>query len=90
MQGIGMVGVLVEDNYVQGCGWHDVEKSWETGGIKLHQMRHTLVRRNIINGTIGAPGIWLDFNLVNARLTKNIITGVRSDSYGGIFIEASF
>jgi len=90
MQGLGLIGGLIEDNYVQDAGWHDVEKLWETGGMKLHYLKHTLVRRNVIYRTIGAPGLWVDHSNANTRLTQNIIVGVRSKSYGGIFLEASY
>lgn len=90
MQGLGLICGLIEDNYVQDAGWHDVEKLWETGGMKLHYLKHALVRRNVIRGTIGAPGLWADHSNANARITQNVIVGVRSASYGGIFLEASY
>jgi len=90
MQGLGITCALIEDNYIQDCCWHNVEQLWEAAAIKLHWMKHTLVRRNIVNRTIGAPGIWLDHSIANVRLTKNIIVGVQSPAYGGIFLEASY
>ncbi len=90
MQGLGITCALIEDNYVQDCCWHNVEQLWEAAAIKLHWMKHSLVRRNVVNRTIGAPGIWLDHSIANVRLTENIIVGVHSPSYGGIFLEASY
>ena len=88
MQGLGVIAGLVEDNYSHGCGWHRVQPYCETGGIKLHYNKHTLIRRNLVHGTIDAPGIWIDHSNANTRLTANVVVGARS-TWGGIFFEAS-
>ncbi len=90
MQGLGLIGGWIEGNYVQDCCWHDVEKLWEAAAIKLHWDKHILVRRNVVDGTIGAPGIWVDHSNTNVRVTQNIVVRVRSAAYGGIFFEASY
>ena len=89
MQGCGLIGGLMEDNYAAGCGWQNVEGLWETAGIKLIYMKHVLVRRNVVHGTIGASGMWLDQVNTNSRVTENVIVGAKT-VYGGIFFEASF
>ncbi len=46
----------------------------ETGGIKLHLTKNTVIRNNLIRDNYGwAPGIWLDNNNDNARVTGNLI-----------------
>lgn len=90
MQGLGLFGCLVEGNFSSGCGWQRVEHYMETGGIKLHYVKHSLVRRNVVQGTIDAPGIWIDHSNANTRLTQNIVVGARCRNWGGIFFEASY
>ncbi|MEJ5359007.1 MAG: PHP domain-containing protein, partial [Desulfobacterales bacterium] len=80
---------LVEDNLIERCGWHCVERIYENAGIKLHLVRDGLVRRNIVRDTGYGPGIWLDFNNINARITQNVVLNVKSALFGGIFVEAS-
>ena len=89
LSGMGLVGCLLEDNYFSGCGWHNVEGWYANGGIKVLWTKYILVRRNVVHGTIGAPGIWMDHSNVNCRLTQNIVTGVRS-GVGGVFLEATY
>jgi hypothetical protein len=50
--------------------------------------RDLLVRHNLIRDTIEAPGIWLDWDDVNTRVTQNVIVDSRAQS-GGVFMEAS-
>jgi hypothetical protein len=79
---------LVEHNHIWNIGWQNVELYWETAGIKLLITNHCLVRRNVIHNTLDAPGIWLDWDNKNSRVTQNIIYDIRSVQ-GGVFIEAS-
>lgn len=80
--------MLVEDNLLADNGWHDFERLWESAAIKMHWAKDCLYRRNLIKGTIGASGIWLDFGIKNCRITQNAILGVKS-IFGGVFIEAA-
>jgi hypothetical protein len=80
--------VLVEDNLIIGAGWHGVERMWESAAIKQHLCKDCLYRRNIIEGSQDATGIWLDNGIENTRVTQNLITDTRS-GFGGIFIEYS-
>ncbi len=50
--------------------------------------RLTLIRRNLIQDLVGAPGIWMDYANVNSRRTQNVVVGVQT-IHGGIFMEAS-
>lgn len=89
MSGLGTIGMLIEDNYSSGCGWQACSGLWETGGIKLLYVKHSLIRRNVVQGTIDAAGLWVDHSAANTRITQNIITGAKTKS-GGIFLEASY
>jgi hypothetical protein len=62
----------------------------ETGGIKLHYLKHVLVRRNRVYDTIDAPGLWIDHSNANARVTQNMVIGADSPRWGGIFLEATY
>ena len=79
---------LIEANVIRRCGWHNIWPLYETGGIKVHCTRSSLLWRNLVTDTVGAPGIWMDYANVNSRCSANVI--VNADcSNGGIFMEAS-
>jgi hypothetical protein len=79
---------LIEDNVIRRCGWHDVWRLYECGGIKVHCTQSCLVRRNLVTDTIGAPGIWMDYANVNSRCSGNVVVNCQCET-GGIFMEAS-
>lgn len=88
LEGKQIMRTLIEDNIIRRCGWHDVWRLYETGGIKVHCTRSCVLRHNLVTDTIGAPGIWMDYANVNSRCTANVI--VNADcSNGGIFMEGS-
>lgn len=89
LQGQRGIYYLVEDNLFENIGWHDVEHGWESGAIKLHLSRHTLIRRNVFRNIVHAPGIWLDYLASeNCRITQNVFTGITT-ARGAIYIEVS-
>jgi len=88
IQGLTVKNALVENNRIHHCGWQDVQRYWETGAIKLLLNNGTLVRRNIITDIEAAPGIWMDYNNKNTRVTQNVLANIESCN-GAIFIEAS-
>ncbi|MCK4291695.1 MAG: right-handed parallel beta-helix repeat-containing protein [Planctomycetes bacterium] len=88
IQGLTVKNALVENNRIHHCGWQNVQRYWETGAIKLLLNNGTLVRRNIITDIQAAPGIWLDYNNINSRVTQNVLANIQSVN-GAIFIEAS-
>ena len=88
IQGLLVKNGLVENNRIHHCGWQDVQRYWETGAIKLLLNRGTLVRKNFITDIEAAPGIWMDYNNINSRVTQNILANIESVN-GAIFIEAS-
>ena len=86
--GLGAVQMLVEDNLIQGTGWQKMELSWEAGGLKFHNTRNSLSRRNIVAKTFRADHIWLDVGNMNNRITQNLfLDGIEQRE--AIFIECS-
>jgi hypothetical protein len=86
--GLFVSGMLIEDNLIVGTGWQRMELSWEAGGIKVHEARDSLIRRNVIKGSIGCDSLWMDVDNANCRVTSNLfIDGV--DSREHVFIECS-
>lgn len=81
-------GILIEDNLIQGTGWQRMELSWEAGGLKAHNCRDSLFRRNIFRDTIRADHLWLDVDNRNNRITGNLfLNGIEQRE--AIFIEYS-
>jgi hypothetical protein len=89
IQGLAVRRALVEENWVHDSGWWDVEKLWETGGIKLLINESTLVQRNRIERITGGGGIWLDWNNKNSRVTRNLVVDTHPCCNSSIFVEAS-
>lgn len=90
--GIAAVGnnahTLVEDNTIERIGDKDIERIWETGGLKFHTCDSVLIRRNVFRHIRHAPGLWLDYLNRNCRITGNIFADIES-IHGGIYIEVS-
>jgi hypothetical protein len=89
LAGMGVQETLVEHNLVENVGWQNVELMWESGGIKLHTAKSCLLRGNVIRHLRYAPGIWLDYDNTNTRVTGNLIGDVQETVRGGIYLEAS-
>jgi alpha-L-arabinofuranosidase len=88
IEGTGIQHTLIEENRISGCGWQRAQYIWETGGIKVHCTVGTLLRKNLIQDSIDAPGIWMDYENQNSRCTQNVVIRAGADQ-GGIFMEAS-
>jgi hypothetical protein len=90
--GIAAVGnnahSLVEDNLIERIGNKNIERIWETGGLKFHTCDTVLIRRNIFRHIRHAPGLWLDYLNKNCRVTGNVFTDIEA-IHGGIYIEVS-
>ena len=82
-------GLLIEDNVLERNAFHDVERLYETAGIKTHNNIRCLIRRNLILDTRHGAGIWMDWNNQFSRCSQNIIAGTHT-IHGGIFVEASY
>lgn len=87
--GMAVQDTLIDSNLIEHVGWQDVELSWETGGIKLHQAVNCLLCRNVIRHTIHAEAIWLDYKNSNTRITGNVMGDNLETLRGGIYLEAS-
>jgi hypothetical protein len=87
--GMAVQDTLIDSNLIEHVGYQDVELSWETGGIKLHQAVNCLLRRNVIRHTIHAEAIWLDYKNSNTRITGNVMGDNLETLRGGIYLEAS-
>jgi len=88
IEGLNNCGMLIENNRIYRTGFYDVDRSFVTGAMKICRVRDSVLRGNVIDSTTGAPGIWLDYGIVNSRVTRNVISNVVS-SNGAIFMEAS-
>ena len=87
--GIAATHTLVEDNIIENIGWQDTERSWESAGIKFHETENNVFRNNIIRKVIYAPGLWLDYDCSNTRITNNIICNIHKTRRAAIYLEAS-
>ena len=81
--------LLVEGNVVRRAAYHDVERLYETAGIKTHLNTNCLIRGNLVADTLHGPGIWMDYTNANSRCCRNVVVGTRTKWHGGIFVEAS-
>jgi hypothetical protein len=79
---------LIEDNVLLDFGWQRVVDWHDNGGMKLLTCTSTLVRHNLVRGGIDSPGIWVDWDADNCRVTQNVVLDVVHPG-GGIFLEAS-
>ena len=79
---------LVEDNTVERIGAMQIERIWETAGLKFHVCDGVLIRRNVFRHIRGAPGLWLDYTNRNSRVTGNVFADIES-IHGGVYIEVS-
>ena len=80
--------LLIEDNLIQGTGWQKMELSWEAGGIKVHNCKNSVIRRNIFTKTLRADHLWMDVGNENNRITQNLfLDGIEQRE--AIFIECS-
>ena len=89
LAGMGVQETLVESNLIEQVGWQNVELMWESGGIKLRVTKNCLLRNNVIRHLSYAPGIWLDYQNANTRVTGNLIGDLKETLRGGIYLEAS-
>ena len=79
---------LVEDNLIERIGSKNIERIWETGGLKFHTCDSVLIQRNIFRHIRHAPGLWLDYLNKNCRVTGNVFTDIEA-IHGGVYLEVS-
>ena len=80
--------MLVEDNLIEHCCWHDAERMYESAGVKFHHARNMLFRRNVIRHLPHGCGVWLDCGNINDRITANTFADIASVS-GAIHFEGN-
>ena len=79
---------VIEDNVLEHIGWQNVELGYDNGGMKLLVCRNLLVRHNLMRDITAAPGVWLDWDNVNCRVTQNVCLDIQNAG-GAVFIEAA-
>lgn len=87
--GVNAVNTLIESCLIENIGWHNVERTWESAGIKIHGTRNNVISNSVIRNVSYGPGIWFDYECNNSRITNNLIMNVNYTVRGGIYIEAS-
>ena len=88
LQGTVVPRCLVADNHIHDCGWQEVERYWETAGIKILILNASVVQGNHIHHCHAAPGIWIDHSNWNSRVCRNLLHDITATT-GAIFFEAS-
>lgn len=87
--GVGHVdGVLVEHNLVERIGQPNIERIWESAGLKMHTTIDLLIRRNVFRNIIDGAGIWLDYLNENSRITENVFHDIVA-LHPAIYVEVS-
>ena len=61
-------------------------KRWEQAGVKCHKMENGLIEKNYIALNHHSPGIWLDNEFPNSRISRNVI---HDNGTHGLFLEMS-
>jgi hypothetical protein len=79
--------LLVEDNLVTDCSTMPITDHCESAGIKFHRTEHSLFRRNVVLNTPYGPGLWLDGEILNTRITQNLIANTLHPQWGAVFLE---
>ena len=74
--------VILRNNYLKFSGI----KRWEQGGIKCHKMENGLIEGNYIAYNHHSPGIWLDNEFPDSRISRNVI---HDNGTQGLFLEMS-
>ena len=93
--------LLIEDNLITDNCWMRVGRHWESGGVKIHGVEESVIRRNVILRTgmavppedpghfASAASLWFDGHTYNTRITQNVIAGHGKTPLGMIFMEMS-
>jgi len=89
ISGLNAVNTLIESCLIERIGWHNVERTWESAGIKIHGTRNNVIANCVIRNISYAPGIWFDYECNNSRITNNLIMNITFSVRGGVYIEAS-
>lgn len=80
--------VLVEDNLVTDNCWMPIASHYESAGIKIHRTEHSVIRRNVVLRTANGPSLWLDGEILNTRVTQNLLYHAENPvGLGSLFLE---
>lgn len=79
--------LLIEDNLIEHCGLLPIQLHQESGGIKLHRVLGSLIRRNVFRHNRNSAALWLDGGCANTRVTQNLFHDTIGLGYGAVFIE---
>ncbi len=90
--GIAAVGnnanTLVQNNIIEWIGEKNIERIWETGGLKFHTCDTVLIKGNVFRHIRNAPGLWLDYLNKNCRITGNVFADIENIN-GAIYLEVN-
>ena len=88
IKGLTPAHALISENVFDHVGWQSVELGYDNGGLKLLVCNGVLVRRNLFRHMVAAPGIWLDWDDDNCRVTENTLLDSHCPG-GAVFMEAT-
>jgi len=87
--GLGGGNSLIESCTLEDIGWQNVERNWESGAIKFHNARNTVVANCVFRNIYYAPGVWFDVSATNSRITNNVFINIIQTLKAAIYIEVS-
>lgn len=79
---------LIEDNLVERIGFLNIERAYESAGLKFHVCRGALIRRNVFRDIKHAGGLWLDVMNRNCRVSANLFLNIETIT-AAAYIECS-
>jgi alpha-N-arabinofuranosidase len=88
IKGLTPANAVISGNVFDHVGWQGVELGYDNGALKLLVCSNVLVRGNLIRRMVAAPGIWLDWDDDNCRVTENTVLDSHCPG-GAVFLEAS-
>ena len=77
---------LIESCLIENIGWQNVQRTFESAGIKLHYAKNNIIANCVIRDVVYGTGVWFDYECNNSRFTNNLIMNV---NHVGIDMEAS-
>jgi hypothetical protein len=81
---------IIEDNVILRCGNGPriFGGLYEAAGIKVHMMRHSLLRGNRIFDQGVGVGLWTDFMFFDNRITENVVWLPEGNILTTLFVES--
>ncbi|MHB9032110.1 MAG: right-handed parallel beta-helix repeat-containing protein [Anaerolineae bacterium] len=82
--------LLIEDNLFEHIGFPLANNHAEAAGVKVHEQQGMLFRRNVIRHIESCPGLWLDWDNANCRVSSNVISDVSGYMhFGAVHLECN-